>query len=356
MGDDVTKGMADALGFELIDDGDETTQDLNEEVDEDKNEENPGVGDKDEEKEDNQDAANEDDESKSDEEVSATDTSGKKVIPTTDAQDTTEKENVKATDEGTTTDSKESPFVNEQVAKIDEYIRKGGKLEDYIRTQAVDYTKVSDFDAIFESEKLKTPGMDAAKLRVLLEEEYGVPENATDRQKEVALAKMERDAVQARNSLVEYQKEWSVPKVTTAEVSEKAAAAQEQWVETLSGATEKVEKIDIKLNENSDFSFEVSPEERAKVKENYSQLNNFWKRYVDKDGNEDTEKFVKDMVILNNYEAIIRAAASKSKSDGKQDVVDGIKNPDFKAGDKGKEDSTGKSIEEQAMDEFFGIK
>jgi hypothetical protein len=353
--DNVSKGMADALGFELIEEDEQTTQDLNEEVDEDKNE-NPDVEEQEDKQDDNQDADDEkDDESQSEEEVSATETSDKKVIPTTDAGDTTEKDSDTAEDKGTTTDSEESPFVNEQVAKIDKYIREGGKLEDYIRTQAVDYTKISDFDAIFESEKLKTPGMDADKLRILLEEEYGVPEDASDRQKEIALAKMERDALQARKSLVEHQKEWSVPQVTTAEVSKKAAAAQEQWAETLSGVTEKVEKIDIKLNETSDFSFEVSPEERAKVKDGYTQLNNFWNRYVDKDGNEDTEKFVRDMIILENFEAIVRSAASKSKSDGKQDVVDTIKNPEFRAGKKSNDD-TAKSIEDQAMDEFFGLK
>ena len=60
------------------------------------------------------------------------------------------------------------------------------------------------------------------------------------------------------------------------------------------------------------------------------------------------------MAILENFETIVRSAAAGSKGQGKQDVIDDIKNPDFEGKGKGGQDDKTLSIEQQAAKAFFG--
>jgi len=246
-------------------------------------------------------------------------------------------------------------FVNEQIAKANEYIQQGGTFQDFARTQTIDYVKMPDLDIIKEGYALSDPNLSADEVQLLAEEEYGVSENASEREKSLAQIRLKRDATKSRQALVEHQSKWAVPQASDEDIAAARTAEGEQWVADLSQAVDGIDKVDFVLNEKDTFPFEVSAEAKTAIKEQYADVRKFFLRYRKEDGSSDTQAFVKDMLILNNFEHILRSAASFNKGQGIEQVVDQIKNPDFK-GENVQKPTDGKlTIQEQAARKFYGL-
>jgi hypothetical protein len=251
----------------------------------------------------------------------------------------------------------EEAFANPQVAKLNEYLKQGGTFEDFARTQTVNYQDMSDVDVIKEGYRLSDPNLTQEEINLLAEEEYGVAEGATERDKQLAQIRLKRDATKSRGALVEHQSKWAVPQASAEDISAAQQAEAERWVTNLSSTVDKVEKVDFVLNEKDTFPFQVSAEVKDAIKKDYADLGKFFLRYRNDDGSENIEAFVRDMIILNNYDNILKSAASYNKSQGREDVIKDIKNPDFKGKDATDKSSVGKgSIQDQALRAFYGRK
>jgi len=241
-------------------------------------------------------------------------------------------------------------FANEQIAKLNDYVKSGGRLEDFVRTQTVDYSKMTPEQLVAERMMLDDPELTAQEVQLLMEEDFGVADDASERAKQVATAKLKKAAREAKDALEANKQKWATP---LPDQTAQRAEAQQRWEAQLSGTVDKVSNIDIALNQTDNFSFKIEDAAKAKIKENYRDLSTFFKRYIKPDGSEDTERFVKDMIKLENFDLIVRSAASASKNQGKKDVVDDIKNTDFSGKNKGGQDDTKPGIEAQAAAEFF---
>ena len=245
----------------------------------------------------------------------------------------------------------QNAFANEQIAKLNDYVKGGGKLEDFVRTQTVDYSQFSPEQLVAAQMSLNDPEMTPEEIQILMEEDYGVADDASERQKQVAAAKLKRASREALKELQADQKKWATPMPDQAA---QQAQAQKQWETQVETASANVNDLEIALNQTDKFNYKIEPEAVSKVKEAIGKNPNaFFQRYINADGSENTEQFIKDMVILQNFETIVRAAASSSKNAGKQDVVKDLKNSDFQS--KNKDDGTDKptSLEEKAANEFF---
>ena len=115
----------------------------------------------------------------------------------------------------------------------------------------------------------------------------------------------------------------------------------------------KVDSIDIDINPKDKFSYKLEQEAKEKISNTYKDINQFFKRYINPDGTENIQKFVKDMAILENFENIVRSASSYSKGAGREDVIKDIKNPDFQGSNKQDQGSGKLSIAAQAAKEIF---
>ena len=80
----------------------------------------------------------------------------------------------------------------------------------------------------------------------------------------------------------------------------------------------------------------------------------FFQRYINADGTENVKKFVEDMVKLEQFDTIVRSASANNKASGKQEVIDDIKNPDFKGGNKGGKENAPLTMAQQAAKAMFG--
>lgn len=253
--------------------------------------------------------------------------------------------------EAAITDAGANAFANDMVAKLNDYVKGGGRAADFIKTQTVNFKEMSDLEAIKERSLLFDEGLTSEEVTLLMEEEFGVGENATDREKKLAQIKIKKAANAARDELVKYQEKWAVAPEATDEQRQRAnAKTTEDWRQELSTTVDKSEEISFKIGEQ-DFKFKPSDDAKAAVKSNYD-LTKFWDRYKT-DAGYDVAKFVKDQYILNNIDDIISSIATFAKGTGTEEVIDEMKNPDLDGKDKKNQDGGKISVVDQVGNHLF---
>lgn len=250
-------------------------------------------------------------------------------------------------------------FANEQLAVLNQYVKDGGKIEDFVKTQ-IDYSSMTDLDVIKSEMRLNDPDITDADIEFLLNRKYKTNEEEYD-EDEVRLSKinLRKDANKARKNLSEWQSKYSIPEgkeeTTSVKEAEEIQAEQnrklqqekERWQGKVKDTVSKLEKFEFDINENGDkFTFNLSDNDRESIIETSSDLSKFWSRFMNEDGTENMEKLNKAMFIVDNFDKIVRAAASQYKSSGKDDVLKDIKNPDYNS-ESGTQESGNKSLYQQ---------
>jgi len=249
----------------------------------------------------------------------------------------------------------EKAFANEQVAKLNEYVKQGGKFEDFARTQTVDYAKLSDVEAIATDLQLfEGDGLSAEDIQFLMNEKYGVTDDASDAQKKMAQINIKRDALAAKKRLSEHQEKWATPAQPDQGATADQDAVLANWKQSLTSGVDGTEKVSIALGEDNGFDFKLDDTIKASIKEKYADPRSLLKRYQKADGTDDVAKFVREMAILENFEVIAKLLHAHSKVDGKESVLEDLNNPNYKA--KNNPDPKGGklSIQEQAARAVLG--
>lgn len=248
------------------------------------------------------------------------------------------------------TESVNSIFASEKVAKLNEYMKSGGKFEDFARTQLTDYTKLDDISKIKERMRITDSYLTDEEIDIMIESEYSVPEEASERDKKLVEIKRKRDAKEAESILIENQKKWAVTDRSSEEIRAEAEQKFGQWKNAFHGSVDKTEKLEFQIGEKENavtFNFEVPKDVRNAVKDKYTMLDNFWQRYSNEDGTENIEKLVKDLYVLENLDAIIKSATGFAKTLGREEVIAERKQPGYTAPSQNQNNGGVKSIEEQ---------
>jgi len=245
----------------------------------------------------------------------------------------------------------QNAFANETVEKLNDYVKKGGDPQTFLRTQTVDYSQLSDVAKIREWMSVNKPNLSSEEIDFIIEEEYGVPKDATERQKRASSIRMKDAAYDAEKNLKDYQSKWSVPQ-SGGKSQEEIDNETREWESSLENTVEKFDKMEIKVGDDK-FNYDLSKEDKKSLVDSNKDLRNFFNRYKKEDGSENVQKFVRDAYILNNFDNIIKAVAKFAEGKGEGKTIEDIKNPDFKGKDN-KGQSEGKSLGEQLGENMFG--
>ena len=235
-------------------------------------------------------------------------------------------------------------FANETIAKMNEYVLSGGNVDDFNKTQ-VDYSKMSDDDIVKAEMKLNDSDLSDEDIDFMFNNEYTLDEEEYDEDEvRISKLKLRKDAKQSREKLVQWKKQFEIPEVSKTTENQRETdvnaeklkqqkaleAEKERWANIVQETTSKFDKVDFDINDKGEkFTFTLSDEDRNSVKETSSDLSKFWSRFMNKDGTENVEKLNKAMFLVDNFDKVVRAVANQYKSNGKDDVLKDIKNPDY---------------------------
>tara|TARA_R110000737_G_scaffold189437_2_gene211432 strand:+ start:5869 stop:7014 length:1146 start_codon:yes stop_codon:yes gene_type:complete len=223
-------------------------------------------------------------------------------------------------------------FANEQIEKMNTFVSETGRtIGDYIRTQTVDYSKMSNEDVMRISLKQNNPDLTMDEVNVLVESKYKTNKDKNS-EADQTLGKIElkKDVSQARKDLINTQEKYRMPVNNEGNNTEQAESIRKNWVESMSNEASDVESISFNINDSGEeFTYALTEEHRNSLVESNSQLNNYFDKYVNEEGGWNFDKLNTDMIVLNNFEDIIRSVANQYRSKGTEQVVKDIKNPSF---------------------------
>ena len=247
-------------------------------------------------------------------------------------------------------------FANEQIEKMNTFVSETGRtIGDYIRTQTVDYSKMSNEDVMRISLKQNNPDLTMDEVNVLVESKYKTNKDKNS-EADQTLGKIElkKDVSQARKDLINTQEKYRMPVNNEGNNTEQAESIRKNWVESMSNEASDVESISFNINDSGEeFTYALTEEHRNSLVESNSQLNNYFDKYVNEEGGWNFDKLNTDMIVLNNFEDIIRSVANQYRSKGTEQVVKDIKNPSFN-NDNRVATNQDKSILDQLDDQMNG--
>ena len=217
----------------------------------------------------------------------------------------------------------------------------GGTIEDYARLNA-DYSKVDDVTLLKEYYKKEKPYLEGEDIDLILEDfvyDEDVDEEKDMRKKKIAF---KEEVAKAKSYLEEtkskYYDEIKLRSNTTQDQQKamdffnrynKQQEQAEQQHAQFQKSTKNLfnndfEGFDIKVGEKN---YKYNIQNRDKVAENQSNINNLVGKFLDADGNvTDTKGYHKAMYAAENVDKIAAHFYEQGKADAVKDVVNSSKN------------------------------
>ena len=234
-------------------------------------------------------------------------------------------------DLNTTSEQTESnDFASEQLRVINEYVKNTGRtVQDYLNTQTVDLSNVSDDALMKEYLKIDNPDLTDAELNDYMATTYKTDkEEYSDRETNAGKVQLMKDAKAARDYFNKVKEDYAMP--IKADNSETSEVERKEWLSQMENEVNDLEGLSFSMNDKGEeFTYNLDDEARQEIKGYNSDLENFFDKYVDEGGKWDFDKLNTDMYILNNIDKIVRGVANQYRSKGTESVINEIKNPSF---------------------------
>lgn len=226
-----------------------------------------------------------------------------------------------------------SKFANEQIAQLNDYVAKGGDVQEYLKTQTANYDEMEEFDLVKSHMKFNNQDLESDEVDLLFNSKYKLDEDIYTAD-EIKLSKIQlrTEAKKAKKALKSFQEESSVPKQHREQVSKQKQSEESQklWAEKIDNSLSDFKDVSFDINDKGEkFSYSLSEDAIENVRTSNKNLSDFWNRYVNEDGSENITRLNTDMATLNDLDSIVRSAFAQGLSKGKGDIIDDIKNPSY---------------------------
>ena len=227
-------------------------------------------------------------------------------------------------------ETESNDFASEQLRVINEYVKNTGRtVQDYLNTQTVDLSDVSNDAVIKEYLKLENPGLTEAELNDYIAATYKTDsEEYTAREVNAGKVQLNKDAKAARDYFNKVKEDYAMPM----EADDPGVSAEDraEWIGLMESNVDDLEGLSFSMNDKGEeYIYNLDDEARQEIKSYNSNLESFFDKYVDQSGSWDFDKLNTDMYILNNIDKIVRGVANQYRSKGTESVINEIKNPSF---------------------------
>ena len=158
-----------------------------------------------------------------------------------------------------------SPFTNDTIKEINEYVGKGGDLKDYMEFKMTDFSGMSDLEIVSKQMQREHPNLTRAQVNRKINRDFKLDEDKFD-EEEIEDGKIDLtiEAKRSREYFANLTSQYSAPLQTK----------KEEAVATPDFSNEEIEKFqtdmtnsvnNLKVIEVDDFKFEVNDDLRGKV-------------------------------------------------------------------------------------------
>jgi len=222
-------------------------------------------------------------------------------------------------------------FASEQLEVINKYVEETGRsVQDYLNTQTVDLSSLSDDVIMKEYLKLENPDLTEAELSDYMADTYKLDKDEyNQRETNVGKVQLTKDARSARDYFNKIKDEYAMPMPSEGD-SGLSVEERNEWLSSMESSVDDMEGLSFDINDSGEtFTYNLDAEALGDIKSQNSNLEGFFDKYIGEGGNWDFDKLNTDMYILNNIDKIVRGVANQYRSKGTEGVLNDIKNPSF---------------------------
>ena len=288
--------------------------------------------------------------------------------------------------------SQEINFANETSKKVFEYLKEG-KVDEFMsvyqQQKQLENVDKLDADNVLKLKlKFENPDLTDAELQDEFDSRYGVEQPDIDedlddpadiekakKRYEREVSAMERlkkkDLKEAKSFLQEKKQEIVLPDIQSSKTQQQEAQGQEvdevaikeyrdkylnsipKTIDEIVGFESKYK--DSELEFNTTYVIDANEKQALKDKmENFTLQDYFVPRYINEDGNFDTESIAHDLYVLENFDKIVEAHVSQAVNQAKAMFVKGLKNANFQESVSRSVPDEQKAKQDEMVNFFFG--
>ena len=283
-------------------------------------------------------------------------------------------------------------FANETSKKVFEYLKEG-KVDEFMsvyqQQKLLESVDKLDADNVLKLKiKYENPELTQEEINEEFESLYGVEQPDIDedlddaadiekakkkfeREKSAMERLKKKDLREAKDFLQEKKQEIVLPDIQTSKTQQQEAQGQEvdevaikeyrdKYLNSIPNTIDEIVGFESKYKDselefNTTYVIDANEKQALKDKmENFTLQDYFVPRYINEQGNFDTESIAHDLYVLENFDKIVEAHVSQAVNQAKSMFVKGLKNANFQESVSRSLPDEQKATQDEMINYFFG--
>ena len=214
----------------------------------------------------------------------------------------------------------EAPQLDERVEAIAKFVKDTGRTpQDWFTYQSLNPSEMDDLTAVKVQVATENPSLSASEVELLLNSKYNLDADlASEQEVNVAKLQLKIEAQKARTSIENLRSQYQAPE---AKSKGDKSFINDKWLSDMSKEVDALDGLEFDLGNDKSFTFGLDDNYKNQLKENNSQLENFFDSFVKADGSWDFDSLSSTMAVRDNVDKIVSSAYTQGLSDGQRGIV-----------------------------------
>ena len=214
--------------------------------------------------------------------------------------------------------------LDERVQKIADFVQNTGRdPQDWFKYQSLNPTEMDDLTAVRIKYSQDYPNLNYNEINTLMSAKYKMnPDEHSEEERKVSALQLKIDATDARNKITEIRDTYAAPVQQAASEHTDETFFDQDCMQNMQRETSDFEGLEFDLGNGNSFNFGVGENYRNTLINQHQNIENYFDRYVDPNGNWDHDTFNSHQTLIDNIDNIVASAYRQGLGDGQRGLVD----------------------------------
>lgn len=218
-----------------------------------------------------------------------------------------------------------------RIQVIADFVAKTGRSpEDWFRYQALDPSEMDDLTAVRINLASEYPNLSNEEVNLLLSSKYKMDDSVySDDEVRLGNLQLKLDATKARTQMEQLREQFQLPEFEEQSSSvDYQSPFDEGWLRGMHQSLGELGQISFELPNGKEFNFGVPESYRNELFKENANMENFFDKYTDDQGNWDHDLWNMHRTVTDNLPNILQSIYQQGLSDGQRAIVERAANVD----------------------------
>lgn len=218
-----------------------------------------------------------------------------------------------------------------RIQVIADFVAKTGRSpEDWFRYQALDPSEMDDLTAVRINIASEYPNLSGDEVNLLLSSKYRLDDSIySEDDIRLGTLQLKLDATKARTQMEQLREQFQMPEFEAQQSAESFESPfDEGWMRGMHQSLGELGQISFDLPNGKEFNFGVPEAYRNELFQQNAQMDTFFDKYMDDQGNWDHDLWNMHRTVTDNLPNILQNIYQQGLSDGQRAIVERAANVD----------------------------